>query len=116
MLQQFLWFVPLELGAYFVGLTAALASFTSMLHEWSFLKTAGMNQGNFGFLVIYFASSLLLLNGVRCVSLYSVNFFVQFPSKFLKSWRTLQTFLNEKFGFERKFTKKAFQSAAASEF
>lgn len=97
MLQQFLWFVPLEFGAYFVGLTAALASFGSILHEWSFLQTAGMNQGNFGFLLIYFASSLLLLNGVRRVSLHSIaDSFDQFPYKFSETLQTVQTLLNWK--------------------
>lgn len=97
MLQQFLWFVPLEFGAYFVGLTAALASIASMLHEWSFLQTAGMNQGNFGFLLIYFASSLLLLNGVRRVRLHSIaDSFNQFPWKFSETLQTVQSLLNWK--------------------
>lgn len=115
MLQQFLWFISLEFGAYFAGLTAALASFASMLHEWSFLQTAGMNQGNFGFLLIYFASSLLLLNGVHRVSLHSTA--VQFPSKFWKNFANCSdAFEWKSLNLKEIYTKNSIQGTAASEF
>lgn len=123
MLQQFLWFVPLEFGAYFTGLTAALASFASMLHEWSFLQTTGMNQGNFGFLLLYFASSLLLLNGVRLVSKSLLNFVLcvmrmlssNLPKVF-KNFECSGVFEVNSSNLKGILEKKSIQGTAASEF
>ena len=64
MLQNFLWFIPLNFGAYFIGFVSTLLSGVLMLTDLQCLQTTAVSQGNLLFRIAYFLASLLMLHGV----------------------------------------------------
>lgn len=93
MLQSFLRLFPLNFGAYLIAVSSVSLSCGLLLTDVNFLQHLGMSQGNFGFVVVYFLSSLLLLVGVyQVIFLFhrklfiEINFLLQENSKMLTPW------------------------------
>lgn len=66
MLQNFLWFLELEQGAYFVGGWSCVCG--CVVSYVNILKYAAVNQGNSAFAIALVVSSLLMMAGA-----YQVN-------------------------------------------
>lgn len=66
MLQNFLWFLKLEYGAYIIGGWSCVCG--CAVSYVNILKYAAVNQGNLAFAIALIVSSLLMMAGVYQVT------------------------------------------------
>lgn len=64
MLRKFLFVFPIKLGVYIIAFCSLFSSGVIMTLHLNLSRNNSIDQGNFGFVVVYFLSSLMLLDGI----------------------------------------------------